>query len=1201
TYSYKTGVAPVDAVHRYKNQDLNDGTTILYDKRVSNAAATEARVHGNKNALKYRRNDLGQNRDEFGKGYTELYNMDILGLDGTVSGQKIKQLQTSTTDKMKELGMDMPTSRYDSKNYKTSREAIRKRRELYGANDPKANEMEATLNREVAFGKPGYLDRLSNSVDAFQAGTQRLVAGTGDMILDALTPGNNTLLDEAKNDEHINKKWGYDSRESDFVMQKSLQDWKDGDYVGAALGALTSPEVVAQSLPDMAAMFIPGGALTKMGRAAKAFKSAESTAGEALAAQKMMAIATKSQKAAKTLADNVGVLGVSGYMVNNQIDERTKNNDGIAPNMAEIALMYATNTALLATDKIAFGKIIKGENIDLVKKMIDGLDASGLHKVVKSVSKNALQMADAGGKEFAQEYMQQWGEILNEQLGTAKHGTDVWTAENFDNALMAGIAGMGAGSQMHSLGVGARKAIELGGKALAETEEEMATSRRKRRRATVNAAEASGKETTRKAQMDSLPKSEDGSLDVGKMTPEHGKIVMEMKADFDNNGINSEQDIQDAMSISKVYESEIVKNPAFQEVYDKMIADISTARNKISADSKITKQTLEAAQRETTPGKATETVLTTLGSSEASENLTDAQIDYLAKEGLGTETESSAQVKAAAKSRKQAKATAKTAETKTTPVGSGAGGKTIVDVYNQIMYGPKDSKFPGVVTQAERIASMLSFGQSSKAKKIISNIASLRDKQQAKLDKGTWTDKNGQERPHTKAFTEATEEVIAEMDNIIKTNEDAIAEYDADVLAYGSKTAKERQQGSERTDYQEHTVDKTAAEMNQRTKAEIETEAKELKADIATAEAKVTSMEKGTEGRPPTQAQIDGAKGLKKSIQGKNKRLTGLKKEYTDILRAEKSQSEPEVEPEVEETTEAEPEVVEEVKEPEATPEVNENETTSQENDTTTESTENVEQAEQKAFEMDGDPQIETTSGKDIKTDFTALERKEEIDKLANIIDSRKLNGKPSKAFVAQKQQARDIAELAFTAQENGEIESAETLINNIIDSSAQGAKTASTSMLYIRSDNDGETYVDRQTKNDNDKDMWIPQKGAENLQDGKKITKATLTALGNAVDYNISAETGLDKSDSKTLAEEEIKTIQEDDFSDLDNEVVEDQKEVTPETIGDPSKKDDATEEGVSEPSNDIYPEEMYTSEFDINENDTFQEYDPSMFDDIQ
>jgi hypothetical protein len=61
----------------------------------------------------------------------------------------------------------------------------------------------------------GYGRGSDSIIDSIQAGGLKTLADTGDMILDFVTPGDNTLLNDAKDQTKIDKYVGYNRKTAD--------------------------------------------------------------------------------------------------------------------------------------------------------------------------------------------------------------------------------------------------------------------------------------------------------------------------------------------------------------------------------------------------------------------------------------------------------------------------------------------------------------------------------------------------------------------------------------------------------------------------------------------------------------------------------------------------------------------------------------------------------------------------------------------------------------------------------------------------------------------------------------------------------------------------------------------------------------------------------------------------------------------------
>jgi len=150
---------------------------------------------------------------------------------------------------------------------------------------------------------------------------------------------------------------------------------------------LKEPQIVAESIPEMASYFIPLGWATKVGKLGNAINKADKIGDIAKSRKLQLELAndiTASQRLMHKVASNAGFLTAVGTHTNMQIDDRIQNKieAGEDPNVGalEVAGMFASNLALLGTDKIAFTKI------------------TGFGKEGKAALASAFSTADLNGK-----------------------------------------------------------------------------------------------------------------------------------------------------------------------------------------------------------------------------------------------------------------------------------------------------------------------------------------------------------------------------------------------------------------------------------------------------------------------------------------------------------------------------------------------------------------------------------------------------------------------------------------------------------------------------------------------------------------------------------------------------------------------------------------------------------------------------------
>ena len=386
-YNYKVGIAESSAADRYKNQWIKNGYEIVSEKGFAGAEDWENKWHGLKSNLENRVFDEGYNKagqnisdiSGFGDGYSEIYNQNFLG--GDESAETLK------------ANMEKSQAIRDS--------VAEQRRQGYG--------------------------RGSDSIiDATQAGAARLGLETADFFLDVLTPGDNTWLNEEKEQSNIDKYVGYNRKSADKAIGEATNYFKQGKYVDAMWEVLKEPQIVAESIPEMASYFIPLGWATKVGKLGNAINKADKIGDIAKSRKLQLELAndiTASQRLMHKVASDAGFLTAVGTHTNMQIDDRIQNKieAGEDPNVGalEVAGMFASNLALLGTDKIAFTKItgFGKEGKAALASAFSTADLNGKKKVLANMFKTAGSLTAAGAGEAAQEYVQTWGEIVNAELG----------------------------------------------------------------------------------------------------------------------------------------------------------------------------------------------------------------------------------------------------------------------------------------------------------------------------------------------------------------------------------------------------------------------------------------------------------------------------------------------------------------------------------------------------------------------------------------------------------------------------------------------------------------------------------------------------------------------------------------------------------------------------------------------------------------
>jgi len=443
-FLYKYGIAKDGYYKRYIDQFVKDGFTPIFEKRIANAETIENTLHATEDALNNRALDLGKVKVDgkyistdkasqvgFGAGYTELYNKDILGLDGLMNTQNVE----SASKVMYNEALKRPTN--------------------------------------------------SGIVDALQAGAVGLATNLADFGVNKILHLNSQKLKEMSSQEWIDNFVGYDRTNSQADLTEAYYAMKRGDYGSMAINALSAaPETLAESAPDMALFMIdaPLGASMKLASNAnkinKAIKLGQISAKEAeLAKLSLIDNAVKSgisKAKAKSIINapekvsfinqaiksNAGLAHSHVANVNRVLNDRieAKKEAGEDPTLSvgEIAGVTVGLLPFTMLDKFMDTSILRNNQISkAVSESLDYVPESKLGALALGITKAAGHLAEASGEEAAQEYLQTWGEILNSNTGINKQTIlDVLNnADNQKEAAMAAIAGAGSGSLMKMYGV----------------------------------------------------------------------------------------------------------------------------------------------------------------------------------------------------------------------------------------------------------------------------------------------------------------------------------------------------------------------------------------------------------------------------------------------------------------------------------------------------------------------------------------------------------------------------------------------------------------------------------------------------------------------------------------------------------------------------------------------------------------------------
>ena len=331
-------------------------------------------------------------------------------------------------------------------------------------------------------------ERIMNPIKGFvSTAAKTILLDTADLVGDAT--GLYDIGTEEQKQAMANKAVGYRgrySREASEKIQPQIDRLykaatsKDGEFhlsdvVDVVKAGYTTPELMAESLGYVAGLVLGTGKFTKGAKAIKAVeaqvKAGTLTAGEAVLKVKEMKATSdalsRTQKAVQALKDpigmagkNAGLLTVSAGNVNNEIDQYKANNNGVGPDTSDIVRMYGTEVLMNSLDRFTDVSIIKdAAKLTAVKELLPMFGTKNASKVLGTVVNKATQITLNTGMEAGQEYIQQFGQMLNEQWGTKNpDGTErdfrqVLTDEkNVKEGMTAAGMGMSGALQFHTVG-----------------------------------------------------------------------------------------------------------------------------------------------------------------------------------------------------------------------------------------------------------------------------------------------------------------------------------------------------------------------------------------------------------------------------------------------------------------------------------------------------------------------------------------------------------------------------------------------------------------------------------------------------------------------------------------------------------------------------------------------------------------------------
>ena len=461
-YLYKYGLSEAGAFQRYDDQGILkqnqldvDGWEIVDEKRFVGAKDWEAKWNALPEVIRNRTFDKGyvktdegfQRRDaasgiDFGSGYTEVLNKDLLGND----------IDKTDEDYAKALAL---------------------------------SQAKAEAYRERPHG--------SNPIDALQAGLSGSLGALGDFAVNKLTPYNSEWLAKWTDQDKIDKSVGYDRVQSQQDLEEAYGQFAKGNMIDGSVALIkAAPGLAAESLgymiPDIIAAFVTdGGSLLASG--VKDTSAAISWANRINKAEKLgnAAQAEKLLNQANKVLNKKGIQKLNAYkalpntvanakyqigtwfpklaplttieadqILNERVQHKIEAGEDPTLSPGEIAAVWLASVPIAATEHLAFYDVFKGGPLkNIIKDSLKIMDKNQVTKLAENVIGGAAKLAASSGEEAAQEYIQTWGELIGSNYGIDKKGLgDIFTdAANQKEAVMGALGGLGAGGLMHAAGV----------------------------------------------------------------------------------------------------------------------------------------------------------------------------------------------------------------------------------------------------------------------------------------------------------------------------------------------------------------------------------------------------------------------------------------------------------------------------------------------------------------------------------------------------------------------------------------------------------------------------------------------------------------------------------------------------------------------------------------------------------------------------
>jgi hypothetical protein len=261
--------------------------------------------------------------------------------------------------------------------------------------------------------------------------------------------------------ETNDKLWGYDRTAYAQGQEDVANAVHEERYWDAFTGGLKiAPELLAESIPTIASYFVGVGEVNAVKTAGMyTYKAALAKGLSKATAKRLKQDAVKQATKQLSLANklvnsarvNAGFINSVNLQTKDNIEAYTENNNGTPPDAIDIGRMWATNFILNGLDKWAVKDILGMRKSGAMKQVWGKLDRPSKLNTTKAIASATINLAKNTGLEGAQEYAQQWGQIINENWGaknTKQLSQVLSNPELSEEALTAFFLGTGPGAMM---------------------------------------------------------------------------------------------------------------------------------------------------------------------------------------------------------------------------------------------------------------------------------------------------------------------------------------------------------------------------------------------------------------------------------------------------------------------------------------------------------------------------------------------------------------------------------------------------------------------------------------------------------------------------------------------------------------------------------------------------------------------------------